>query len=95
MKKALTVILVIALMFSLAGCQTFLFGKYVNEESGKSFEFASDSVTYTDGDETLTGTYVIKNGNITFIFDEIEYVYTYSRTGTDTIIDGITYVRGE
>ncbi|MFA7673443.1 MAG: hypothetical protein WCY62_06280 [Clostridia bacterium] len=95
MKKALTAVLIIALMFALVGCQTYLFGKYTNEESGKSFEFSSDTVTYIDGDETLTGTYVIKSGNITFTFDEIEYVYTYSRSGTDTIIDGITYVRGE
>ena len=95
MKKALTAVLIIALMFSLVGCQTYLFGKYTNADSGKSFEFSSNSVTYTDGNETLTGTYVIKSGNITFTFNEIEYVYTYSRSGTDTIIDGVTYVRSE
>lgn len=95
MKKALTVVLIIALMFALVGCQTYLFGKYTNEDSGKSYEFSSNGVTYSDSIETLTGTYVIKSGNITFTFGEAEYVYTYSRSGTDTIIDGITYVRGE
>ena len=94
MKRLSVLILIIALLLTLSACQTYLFGEYENELSGRKYEFMNNEFILTEGENEITGTYSIKKDSITFKYDDTEVTYSYGRDGTSAIIDGVEYKRG-
>ena len=95
MKKFLTLLLITAILLTLTACQTYLFGVYVSEETGRKYEFMNNEFVLTENDTEVSGTYSIKNKTITFKYDGNEVTFTYERDGTSAVIDNVVYVRGE
>ncbi|HOD93854.1 MAG TPA: hypothetical protein PLT91_03645 [Clostridia bacterium] len=95
MKKFLTLLLITAILLTLTACHTYLFGEYINEETGYKYEFMNNEFTLTKGENVITGTYTIKNKTIIFKYDDNEITYSYERNGTNAIIDNVIYTRGQ
>jgi hypothetical protein len=87
--------LITVILLTLTACSTYLFGEYINQETGRKYEFMNNEFTLTDADTTITGTYTIKNKTITFKYDGSEVTYSYERDGTSAIIDNVAYARGQ
>ncbi|HNZ40879.1 MAG TPA: lipoprotein [Clostridia bacterium] len=95
MKKILILFLTAVILLTLTACQTYLFGVYVSEETGRKYEFMNNEFTCTENDGEISGTYVIKNKTITFKYDGKEDTFSYSRDGAAAVIDGVVYIRGQ
>ncbi len=88
--------MVLVMLLSLSACQTYLFGKYTNEDGSVEYTFQSNNFTLARDGLDFEGTYLIKKGEITFTFeDESQETFSYAREGTATIIGGEYFNRAE
>ena len=106
LRKALSFVLLLSLVLAtFASCSSVLVGKYVEVyytmdgeclyDESEYYEFkANGKVTYVDGDEVITATYTIVDGD-KIAFDTGNPFYDFSasfeKTGNRIIIDGDEY----
>ena len=109
MKKILSLVLVLSLVFVLVSCGKKLSGTYVNEGllADITYEFDGNKVTITIGtvlgDVPYSGKYKIKKDKdgalqITFMFEDknvADYskTYTFEETETGFKLNGIPYTK--
>ena len=107
LKKMLSFLICIVLLFTLASCEVRLSGKYgpdltsyeAADITAGTFSFKRNgNVTYTpaDGSDTFHGNYEISKDTITFEFEKegcpFEGSFSFEKKPNTVTIDGYTYV---